>query len=176
LRKEAVERLIEIGFDGYAIGGLSVGEPEELRYNILNFVGPILPREFPHYLMGVGTPVDILEAVSLGIDMFDCVLPTRGGRNGLAFTRRGRLNLRNACFAFDQRPVDEECNCMACRTYSRSYVRHLLLADEILGLRLLSLHNIYFYLQLMRQIRQAIAEDRFGEFKKDFVERYNQGD
>jgi queuine tRNA-ribosyltransferase len=176
LRKEAAERLIEIGFAGYALGGLSVGEPEDLRYNLIKQTIEFLPEGKPHYLMGVGTPVDILEAISLGTDMFDCVMPTRNGRNGVAFTREGKLNLRNAQYTCDFKPIDEGCNCYACKNYSRSYIRHLFNADEILGLRLVSLHNLYFYAHLMQEIREAIRQARFTEFKQDFINHYHVRD
>ncbi len=172
LRREAAERLIEIGFAGYALGGLSVGEPEDLRYNLIKHTIKFLPEGKPYYLMGVGTPVDILEAVSLGTDMFDCVMPTRNGRNGMAFTKEGKINLRNAQYVYDFKPIDEECHCYACKNYSRSYIRHLFNADEILGLRLVSLHNLYFYTHLMQEIREAICQDRFAEFKRDFINHY----
>ncbi|MDD4980334.1 MAG: tRNA guanosine(34) transglycosylase Tgt [Candidatus Omnitrophica bacterium] len=173
LRRECSERLIALGFDGYAIGGVSVGEPKNLSYNIVNFTVNFLPEDKPRYLMGVGTPKDIVEAVGLGIDMFDCVVPTRYGRNGTAFTSEGKLVVRNAPFAEDFRPLDKECSCYACKNFSRSYLRHLFNTEEILGLRLVSLHNIHFYLELMRRVREAIAEDQFEEFKKRFLDKYN---
>jgi queuine tRNA-ribosyltransferase len=175
LRKEAVERLIEIGFDGYAIGGVSVGEPAELIHEITGRTAELLPEEKPRYLMGVGTPCDMLEAISLGMDMFDCVVPTRNGRNGQAFTFDGELQLRNAAFREDMRPIDSGCGCYACRTYSRAYIRHLFNAEEILGLRLVSLHNIHFYVKLIETSRNAISEGSFAQFKKKFVENYLKG-
>jgi queuine tRNA-ribosyltransferase len=174
IRKECTQRLVEIDFDGYAIGGISVGEPKDLMFNIINFVSKILPAEKPRYLMGVGTPVDIIEAIEAGIDMFDCVVPTRYGRNGTAFTSEGKLTIRNSPYIEDFGPLDLKCNCYTCRNFSRAYLRHLFNTDEILGLRLVSLHNIYFYLALMRDIREAIAQDVFSEFKNDFLARYNK--
>ncbi|MCX5657032.1 MAG: tRNA guanosine(34) transglycosylase Tgt [Candidatus Omnitrophica bacterium] len=172
LRKECAERLVEIGFDGYAVGGVSVGEPQELMYEVSSNVTGLLPEDRPRYLMGVGNPEDLLEAVSFGYDIFDCVIPTRNGRNGTAFTYKGRLVLRNAKFKDDFSPIDESCSCFACRNYSRAYIRHLFNSGEILGLRLVSLHNIYFYNNLMRNMRQAISKDNFLEFKKEFLANY----
>jgi len=173
LRKEAVEELLAIGFDGYAIGGVSVGEPRNLIYEIAGYTAELLPRDKPRYLMGVGTPPDILEAIALGVDMFDCVVPTRNGRNGQAFTAAGDLQLRNAEFKEDFRPIDETCGCLACRNHSRAYIRHLFNTEELLGLRLVSLHNICFYVTLIGQARKAIEEDRFLDFKNAFVNGYN---
>lgn len=172
LRQECTERLIEIGFDGYAVGGVSVGEPQELMYEVSSNVAGLLPEESLHYLMGVGNPEDLIEAVSFGYDIFDCVIPTRNGRNGTAFTYKGRLILRNAKFKDDFSPVDESCGCFACKNYSRAYIRHLFNSGEILGLRLVSLHNIYFYNNLMKNMRQAISKDSFLEFKKEFLAKY----
>ena len=172
LRKDSAESLMEIGFDGYALGGLSVGEPESLRYNIASFALGFLPKDLPRYMMGVGKPEDILEAASLGVDLFDCVIPTRYGRNGTAFTAEGKVTVRNAVFAKDNAALDKYCDCYTCKNYSRAYLRHLFNTGEILGLRLVSLHNIYFYLRLMERIRAAIAKDRFVEFKKDFLRTY----
>jgi len=173
LRKEAVEQLVEIGFDGYALGGLSVGEPRELMYEIVESTIPMLPKEKPHYLMGVGTIVDLFESVERGVDIFDCVIPTRNGRNGVAFTARGKMQIRNAGYKDENLPIDEECACSCCKGYTRSYIHHLFKANEILGLRLLSLHNITFYAKLMQNIRHAIREDRFLEFKKEFLKNYS---
>ena len=173
LRKEAAEQLIEIGFDGYALGGLSVGEPRELMYEIVESTIPMLPQDTPHYLMGVGTVVDILESIERGVDIFDCVVPTRNGRNGVAFTATGKMQIRNARYKNENAPIDNECVCLCCRGYTRSYIHHLFKVNEILGLRLLSLHNITFYAKLMQNIRQAIKEDRFLEFKKHFLGNYN---
>lgn len=173
LRRDCARQLIEIDFDGYAIGGVSVGEPKNLRYNIINLVSGLLPRDKARYLMGVGTPEDIIEVVEFGLDMFDCVIPTRYGRNGTAFTRRGKLTVRNSPYAQDFSPLDPGCSCYACRDFSRAYLRHLFNTDEMLGARLVSLHNVHFYLELMRNIREAILEDSFLEFKKEFLSNYN---
>ncbi len=173
LRKESAKALIDMRFDGYALGGISVGEPDDLGYNITSFAAGLLPAEFPRYLMGVGTPNQIVKAAGEGIDMFDCCVPTRYGRNGSAFTKFGKLVIRNATFTFDNKPIDESCSCYTCKNYSRSYIRHLFNTGEILGLRLVSLHNVNFYLNLMRQIRKAIAADNYGKFKKEFLECYN---
>jgi len=174
LRKECARQLVDMNFSGYAIGGVSVGEPKNLRYNIIKCVLEILPHDKPRYLMGVGIPEDIIEAVEFGIDMFDCVVPTRYGRNGTAFTSEGKLTIRNAPYTEDLRPLDKECNCYTCSNFSRAYLRHLFNSEEILGLRLVSLHNVYFYLDLMRKIREAIRQDRFVEFKKEFLSNYNK--
>ncbi|MBM3252986.1 MAG: tRNA guanosine(34) transglycosylase Tgt [Candidatus Omnitrophica bacterium] len=168
LRKEAVNRLLEMNFAGYAIGGLSVGEPEELMFEILGFTLDLLPDDKPRYVMGVGSPIDILNAISLGADMFDCVMPTRNGRNGCAFTSEGKLTIRNTQYAEDKRPVDLNCNCFTCKNYSRAYIRHLFSLDEMLGLRLLSLHNLYFYNNIIRNAKKAIEKGRFEEFKREF--------
>lgn len=172
LRKDCVTQLNEIGFDGYAIGGVSVGEPQNLMYNIAGFTAGLLPKDAPRYLMGVGLPEDIIEGVELGVDMFDCVIPSRYGRNGTAFTSEGKMTIRNAPFIEDFRPLDKNCGCYTCGNFSRAYLRHLFNADEILGLRLVSLHNIHFYLELMRRIREAIGKGRFKEFKKEFLGNY----
>jgi queuine tRNA-ribosyltransferase len=172
LRQECSKRIADIDFDGYALGGLSVGEPKSLRYNIVNLVLGILPKDRPRYFMGFGTPADIIEAVELGVDMFDCVAPTRYGRNGTAFTSAGKLTVRNSPFIEDFTPLDPKCGCYTCRNFSRAYLRHLFNTEEILGLRLVSLHNVYFYLDMMRGIREAIAQDRFVEFKKEFLSSY----
>lgn len=172
LRKECGLRMVEIGFDGYAIGGVSVGEPQDLIYNIAGATAGFLPVDKPRYMMGVGMPEDIIEAVALGIDMFDCVIPTRYGRNGTAFTREGKMVIRNAPYAQDFTPLDSGCSCYTCKNFSRAYLRHLFNTQEILGAMLVSLHNIYFYLEMMRNIRQAIAQDRFTEFKKEFLSTY----
>ncbi|MFA5356707.1 MAG: tRNA guanosine(34) transglycosylase Tgt [Candidatus Omnitrophota bacterium] len=168
LRKSCSEQLVGIGFDGYAIGGVSVGEPKDLTYNIAELVAGLLPENKPHYLMGVGTPEDIVNAAGSGVDMFDCVVPTRYGRNGTAFTSEGKLIIRNSPYAQDFTPLDKKCGCYTCKNFSRAYLRHLFNTDEMLGLRLVSLHNIHFYLELMRGIREAISQDRFTEFKKGF--------
>jgi queuine tRNA-ribosyltransferase len=169
LRQESARSLIDLDFDGYAIGGLSVGEPEDLRYNMLTFTVAFLPEDKPRYFMGVGTPEQILNSVEAGIDLFDCCIPTRYGRNGTAFTSEGKLTVRNAAYSYDLSPLDKGCSCYTCKNYTRSYLRHLFNTDEILGLRLVSLHNIYFYLKMMRDIREAIENDRFKEFKEGFL-------
>ncbi|MDD4954080.1 MAG: tRNA guanosine(34) transglycosylase Tgt [Candidatus Omnitrophica bacterium] len=175
LRKDCANSLKDMEFDGYSIGGVSVGEPGNLRYNIVNLTADILPADKPRYLMGVGLPQDILEAIGSGVDMFDCVVPTRYGRNGTAFTSLGKITVRNSPFAKDFGPLDPACACYACKNFSRAYLRHLFNTSEILGARLVSLHNVYFYLELMRQAQDAIAKDRFAEFKKDFLGKYNNG-
>ncbi|MCX5716075.1 MAG: tRNA guanosine(34) transglycosylase Tgt [Candidatus Omnitrophica bacterium] len=172
LRKRSVEELVKIGFDGYAIGGVSVGEPETLIYEVTDYTAALLPEEKPRYLMGVGTPLDIVEAVSQGVDMFDCVMPTRNGRNGTAFIKGGKLLLRSSRYATDPKPIDEGCGCFACKNYTRSYIRHLFNTEEMLGLRLVSLHNIYFYATLMAEIRAAILENRFPEYKKNIKQNH----
>ncbi len=173
LRKECAKQLIDMDFDGFALGGVSVGEPKNLMYNIVDLTASLLPVEKPRYLMGVGLPEDIIRAVEAGIDMLDCVVPTRYGRNGTAFTSAGKITIRNAPFIEDFRPLDEKCGCYTCKNFSRSYLRHLFNTEELLGLRLVSLHNIYFYLDLMRKIREAIQQDRFTEFKKEFLDSYS---
>lgn len=173
LRRQCCQSLAEMDFDGYALGGVSVGEPKNLIYNIIASSGQFLPPDKPRYVMGVGLPEDILEAVESGFDMFDCVVPTRYGRNGTAFTSKGKLIIRNSPFSDDFKPLDEQCLCYCCRNFSRAYLRHLFNTEEVLGLRLVSLHNIYFYLELMRKIREAIRQDRFPEFKKEFLKKYN---
>ena len=175
LRKQCAEELVKIGFDGYAIGGVAVGEPEELICEITDSTESLLPENKARYLMGVGRPLDLLEAVSRGMDMFDCVVPTRNGRNGQAFTWGGELQLRNATYKEDFKPIDGGCGCYACKTYSRGYIRHLLNTGEILGLRLVSLHNLYFYANLMMEIRSAISENRFKTFKDAFFKKYRGG-
>ena len=173
LRAKSAAALIDIGFDGYAIGGLAVGEPQDVMFNVLSDTCPLLPTDKPRYLMGVGTPLDILGAVERGIDMFDCVMPTRAGRTAQAFTRNGTLNMRNAVHKDDAAPLDAECGCPACKL-SRAYMHHLIKADEILGATLLTQHNLWFYQDLMRDIRESIEQGRFAEFKKEFVERYTE--
>lgn len=172
LRKECAEELAGMNFDGYALGGLAVGEPREITSEITDFTVSLLPEDKPRYLMGVGEPRDILEAVSHGIDMFDCVVPTRNGRNGTAFTSEGRFSVRTAVNSSDLSPIEEGCGCYACRNHTRSYIRHLFNTDEILGLKLVSLHNIYFYQRLMRGIRQAIKEGKFTEYKNERMEKW----
>ncbi|HAH20026.1 MAG: tRNA guanosine(34) transglycosylase Tgt [Omnitrophica WOR_2 bacterium GWF2_43_52] len=164
LRKQSAEEIVEIGFDGYALGGLSVGEPKDLRYNTIFLTVGLLPEHCARYLMGVGTPEDILEAVKLGMDMFDCVIPTRYGRNGTAFTSEGKVVIRNGLYAQDLKPLDSACDCYTCKHFSRSYLRHLFNVEEILGLRLVSFHNIYFYNRFLKSIRLAIKENRLRDF------------
>lgn len=172
LRKEAAKTLIDMDFDGYAIGGVSVGEPEDLIYEIVKYTVDFIPENKPRYLMGVGMPPDLLEAISMGMDMFDCVVPTRNGRSGTAFTNDGKLPLRNARFVSEFQPIDKDCDCYTCKNHTRGYIRHLFNTDEILGLRLVSLHNIRFYARIMENIREAISSDRFVEFKEEFLRRY----
>lgn len=172
LRRQSLGELLEIGFEGYAIGGLSVGEEKSLMYDTTEFLAPQLPALQPRYLMGVGTPEDLVECVSRGVDMFDCVMPTRNARNGQVFTSRGKLNIKNARFALDERPLDEECNCAVCARYSRAYVRHLYQAGEILASTLCSYHNLAFYLDTMRRIRQAIALSEFAQFRTEFLTKF----
>ncbi|MGB0681426.1 MAG: tRNA guanosine(34) transglycosylase Tgt [Magnetovibrionaceae bacterium] len=176
LRAESAAKLIDIGFDGYAVGGLAVGEGQDLMFSTLEATTPHLPQDRPRYLMGVGKPDDIIGAVARGIDMFDCVLPTRSGRTAQGFTWRGPVNLRNARHGEDPRPLDEACPCSTCRNHSRAYLHHLIKADEILGLMLLTTHNVSFYQQLMQAIRSAIAQDRFEAFRGEAVERLQSGD
>jgi len=169
LRRESAEGLMDIGFDGYSIGGLSVGEGTELMTEMTNFTAPLLPKDKPRYLMGVGYPEDILMAVEAGIDMFDCVLPTRNARNGTLFTSRGKLGIKNNRFEKDGGPLDPDCGCYTCRNYTRAYLRHLYQSGEILASRLNTIHNLYYYLNLMKGIRESIKENRFSEFKKDIL-------
>ena len=174
LRKQAAQELLEIDFPGYAVGGISVGEPEELKFEILEHTLKFLPKEKPHYAMGIGSPSDIFRAVEMGVDMFDCVMPTRHARNGSAFTKSGKIVLRNAPYANDFQPIEQGCGCLVCRNnYTRAYIRHLVNTNEILGVRLVSLHNVYFYAMLMQRIREAIQQDRFSKLKKEFLESYN---
>lgn len=170
LRRLAAEQLVEMDFPGYAIGGVSVGEPEEVKAEILAHILQFLPEDKPRYAMGIGTPADILNAVEKGVDMFDCVMPTRHARNGTAFIKGGKLVLRNAPYARDYRIIEEGCACFCCRNnYTRAYIRHLINAGEILGIRLVSLHNIWFYVMLMRRIREAVQQDNFRQLKKEFI-------
>ncbi len=172
LRRRSAEALQEIGFDGYAIGGVSVGEPEEEMMAAVEYAEPFLPEDQPRYAMGLGTPPQLLEMVARGVDMFDCVLPTRLARNGTAFTAAGTINLKNAEFARDQGPIEAKCVCPACRDFTRGYLRHLVKAGEILALRLISLHNLHFYLALMRRAREAILDGSFEKFRREFVGGY----
>lgn len=173
LREDCAKALVGMDFDGYALGGLAVGEPREITDEMTRFTVELLPEDKPKYLMGVGEPEDLFDAVSAGIDMFDCVVPTRNGRNGTAFTSVGRFSVRTAVNAKDLSPIEEGCGCYACRNHTRSYIRHLFNTDEILGLKLVSLHNVYFYQKLMREIREAIKEKRFTEYKNERVEEWN---
>lgn len=171
LRRESLHRTADIGFDGYAIGGLSVGEEKSVMWQVVDAVAPGMPAEKPRYLMGVGTPEDLLEAVSRGIDMFDCVLPTRNGRTGQAFTSRGKVNVKNAQWAVDTKPLDEECSCSVCRRHSRAYLRHLHQSGEMLAGVLLTHHNLAFFLDTMRRVRQSIRSGEFTKFRQAFTER-----
>ncbi|MCK9174253.1 MAG: tRNA guanosine(34) transglycosylase Tgt [Desulforhopalus sp.] len=168
LRKAHIEALQEIGFDGYAVGGLSVGEEKQMMLDMTEESTSHMPANYSRYLMGVGTPADLIEGVWRGIDMFDCVMPTRNARNGSLFTRKGKISIKNARFQDDQGPVDESCDCYTCRNYSRGYLRHLFQAREILSSHLNTIHNLHFYLHLMADIRRAIEEDRYADFRKDF--------
>ena len=167
---------MELDFDGYAIGGVSVGEPEEEMMRAVESAEPFLPKDKPRYAMGLGTPPQMLEMIGRGMDIFDCVLPTRLARNGTAFSAAGTLNLKNAEFALDKRPIEENCRCPACREFMRGYIRHLIKAEEILGLRLITLHNLHFYLNLMSQARTEIEGGAFDQFRKAFVAGYKTRD
>src|SRR6266496_4407789 len=170
LRRESLQRTLETGFDGYAIGGLSVGEEKQVMWDVVGEIAPLMPPDRPRYLMGVGTPEDLLEAVTHGVDMFDCVLPTRNGRTGQAFTSRGRLNIKNAQWAKDTRPLDESCPCSVCARDSRAYLRHLYLTGEMLASILLTHHNLAFFLDTMRGVRQSIRSGDFPKFRREFTE------
>ncbi len=176
LRRESLERTAEIGFDGYAIGGLSVGEQKAVMWKVVDAVAPDMPADKPRYLMGVGTPEDLLEAVSRGIDMFDCVLPTRNGRTGQAFTSQGKVNVKNAQWAVDTKPLDENCECSVCRRHSRAYLRHLYQSGEMLAGVLLTHHNLAFFLDTMRRVRQSIRSGEFPKFRQAFTEKLNEGE
>ena len=176
LRRESAQAIVKLDFDGYAIGGVSVGEPEEEMMRAVESAEPFLPADRPRYAMGLGTPPQMLEMVARGMDMFDCVLPTRLARNGTAFTAAGTLNLKNAEFAADKRPVEENCACHACREFTRGYIRHLIKAEEILGLRLITVHNLHFYLSLMSRARTEIERGTFDQFRKAFVAEYKTRD
>lgn len=171
IRIEHARRISEMELDGYAVGGLAVGETHEEMYDILDRVVPFLPQDKPTYLMGVGTPANILEGVERGVDFFDCVYPTRNGRHGHLYTNRGKINLFNAKYELDDRPIEEGCGCPTCRRYSRAYIRHLLKAGEMLGMRLCVMHNLYFYNTMMEEIRDALDEGRFAEYKRQKLER-----
>jgi queuine tRNA-ribosyltransferase len=176
LRKESAQAIVDLDFDGYAIGGVSVGEPEEEMMRAIAWAEPFLPENKPRYAMGLGTPPQLVELIARGMDMFDCVLPTRLARNGTAFTAAGTLNLKNAEFILDKSPIEENCACDACREFSRGYIRHLIKAEEILGLRLITLHNLHFYLNLMNQARNEIESGTFDQFRKAFVAEYRTRD
>ena len=176
LRRASAQAMVELDFDGYAIGGVSVGEPEEEMMRAVESAEPFLPTDRPRYAMGLGTPPQMLEMIARGMDMFDCVLPTRLARNGTAFTAKGTLNLKNAAFTLDKRPIEENCACEACRQFSQGYIRHLIKAEEILGLRLITLHNLHSYLNLMSQARTEIENGTFDQFRKAFVAQYKTRD
>jgi queuine tRNA-ribosyltransferase len=176
LRKQSAQQIVDLSFDGYAVGGVSVGEPEEEMMRAVESTEPFLPVDRPRYAMGLGTPPQLLELVARGMDMFDCVLPTRLARNGTAFTANGTVNLKNAEFARDKSSIEENCACPACREFTRGYIRHLIKAEEILGLRLITLHNLHFYLNLMSRARREIECGTFNEFRKRFVARYKTRD
>lgn len=171
LRRTSLEQTVNIGFDGYAIGGLSVGEEKSVMFEVIEDIAPRMPKNAPRYLMGVGTPTDLVEAVARGVDMFDCVLPTRNGRTGQAFTSQGKLNIKNAQWINDQRPLDESCHCSVCRRHSRAYLRHLYTAGEMLASILLTHHNLAFFLDTMRGVRQSIRSGDFPKFRREFTER-----
>jgi queuine tRNA-ribosyltransferase len=172
LREESAQTLVEMGFQGYAIGGLSVGEPKPAMLDVLGWTTPLLPENAPRYLMGVGTPEDILDAVMLGVDFFDCVLPTRNARNGTLFTSLGKMSIKQAQYTEDDRAVDEKCSCYTCRHYSRAYLRHLYLSKEILSSRLNTVHNLYYYINLLGKIKEAIQEGRLLDFYKSQTSRH----
>ena len=176
LRKESLDRTVEIGFDGYAIGGLSVGEKKSVMYEVLHFLAPQMPADAPRYLMGVGTPEDLIEAVGDGVDMFDCVIPTRNGRTGCAFTSRGKLNIRNAKFALDDSPLDPDCTCSVCGRYSLGYLRHLYQAGEMNAAIMISHHNVAFFMDTMRRAREAITSGKLAKFKKAFLAKLSEND
>jgi queuine tRNA-ribosyltransferase len=174
LRRESLLRTTEIGFDGYAIGGLSVGEEKSIMYDVVEHIAPMMPEDAPRYLMGVGTPEDLIQAVWHGVDMFDCVIPTRNGRTGSAFTSRGKVNIRNARYVTDARPLDPACGCSVCIRYSRAYLRHMYQSGEMLAAVLISHHNLAFFLDTMRRVRQAIRLGKFAVFKQDLLSDLSQ--
>ena len=176
LRKQSAQAIVDLDFDGYSIGGVSVGEPQEEIMRAVESAEPFLPSDKPRYAMGLGTPPQLLEMIARGMDMFDCVLPTRLARNGTAFTSIGTLNLKNAEFALDKGPIEENCACYACTEFSRGYIRHLIKAEEILGLRLITLHNLHFYLDLMRLARNRIENGEFDRFRREFISNYKTRD
>jgi queuine tRNA-ribosyltransferase len=171
LRRESAQAIVSLDFPGYAIGGLSVGETKETMHEIIDHTLPHIPTNKPRYLMGIGTPQDILECVSKGVDMFDCVMPTRHARNGMLFTSFGSLIIKNAQYADDPRPIDPECKCYTCKNYSRAYLRHLYMAKEILSARLNTIHNLHYYLNLMKEIREAIQNDQLAVFRDKFYQK-----
>ncbi len=175
LRYESAIETVKIGFDGYSIGGTSVGEPKDVMYNMISYATKYLPKDKPRYLMGVGEPIDILEGVSRGIDMFDCVLPTRIARHGNCFTLHGKINIKNAKYKEDFTPIDDTCDCYTCKNFSKAYIRHLITSGEVNGGRLLSIHNIRFLIKLTEDIRKSIKEDAFLEFKESFISKYKSG-
>jgi queuine tRNA-ribosyltransferase len=172
LRNRSINELVSIGFDGYAVGGLSVGEPKEKMHEMISFTAPILPYDKPRYLMGIGDLHDVLKAVEDGFDMFDCVMPTRNARNGTLFTSKGKISIKREEFKADRGPLDPECACYTCRNYSKGYLRHLFLSREILSMRLNTLHNLYFYLKFFRDMRESISNGQFSEFKKKWIQIY----
>ena len=175
-RLESAQALQEIGFDGYAIGGLAVGEGQEMMFNVLDYAPDMLPVDKPRYLMGVGKPSDIVGAVARGVDMMDCVLPSRSGRTGQIFTRRGVVNIKNARHQNDPRPLDEACSCPACQNYSRAYLHHVFKSQEIIASMLMTWHNLHYYQELMEDMRQAISTDSFAQFQANFHQEQAQGD
>ncbi|UOD35469.1 tRNA guanosine(34) transglycosylase Tgt [Deferribacteraceae bacterium V6Fe1] len=175
LRKQSAEQIISLDFDGYAIGGLSVGETNDLMYEITDYTTDFMPEDKPRYLMGVGTPEDLLNCISLGVDMFDCVMPTRNARNGLLFTNNGRLHIKRTDWIYSEEPIDKECNCYTCKNFSRGYLRHLYKAQELLALRLNSIHNLTFYISLVKDARNAIKGGYFAEFKQEKLEKMKIG-
>ncbi|MGD9562284.1 MAG: tRNA guanosine transglycosylase [Pyrinomonadaceae bacterium] len=176
LRQESLERTVEIGFDGYAIGGLSVGEEKSVMYGVLEYLAPKMPSDRPRYLMGVGTPEDLIEAVGHGVDMFDCVMPTRNGRTGGAFTSRGKINIRNAKFINDDTPLDPDCSCSICRRYAKGYIRHLYQAGEMNAATMISHHNLAFYLDTMFKVRQSIKSGSFARFRGEFLDKLRENE
>ena len=176
LREASARQLMDIGFEGYAIGGLAVGEPKNLMMRALRTLDPILPQEKPRYLMGVGTPLDILHAIEQGVDMFDCVLPTRNARNGTLYTSEGKINIKRQQYAEDDSPLDPKCSCYACRTFSKAYLRHLFVSQELLAFRLNSLHNLTYFLNMVKGARKAILEGRYAEFKAEYEAKYPEED
>jgi queuine tRNA-ribosyltransferase len=173
-RKTSAESLMNIGFDGYAIGGLAVGEPSESLYEMAGFTAEMLPADKPRYLMGVGRPEDIVTAIGFGVDCFDCVIPTRNGRNGTVYTFGGKLNLRNAAYRSDFTPIELDCGCYACRNFSKAYIRHLFTSGEMLALRLATMHNLFFFMRLMSEARNAVLKNRYEEWRKRFLDQYNR--